>query len=284
MNLSDFPNSQVMLSGTRQYEIVSHGNRHYRLLVSVPQTEPPPDGYPVIYALDGNAVFGTFFEAVTMQSKREEKTGVSPAVIVGIGYQTDHLFSSERFFDYTTGSPVMSKPDGGKWPPHGGAEQFLSFIDTELKPLIEGNYSINKKKQTLFGHSLGGLFVLYALLSSPYSFHYYVAGSPSIHWHPDKMIRLAHDFPNRLVNQHISAHVVIGLGEQERYHKSNIGDCAVNMYGILKPYERLGLTSEYVEFAGEGHGSVMLPLINRTIRYSYDPYKKTMSGAKDLSS
>lgn len=63
-----------------------------------------------------------------------------------------------------------------------GAEQFLAFIEEELKPLIEREVPIDRTRQTLFGHSLGGWLVLYTLFTRSRAFQYYAAGSPSIWW------------------------------------------------------------------------------------------------------
>ncbi|MCG2963759.1 alpha/beta hydrolase, partial [Escherichia coli] len=51
-----------------------------------------------------------------------------------------------------------------------------------LKPQIEKTFSINVLHQTLFGHSLGGLFALYTLFIKATAFQYYIAISPSIWW------------------------------------------------------------------------------------------------------
>lgn len=48
-------------------------NRAYQIFISKPSTPPPPAGYPVIYLLDANSVFGTMAEAVRIQGRRPEK-------------------------------------------------------------------------------------------------------------------------------------------------------------------------------------------------------------------
>ncbi|MCX2717543.1 alpha/beta hydrolase-fold protein [Helicobacter sp. MIT 21-1697] len=45
-------------------------------------------------------------------------------------------------------------------------------------------------KELLFGHSFGGLFVLYTLLHKPRSFNHYVCASPSLWWGEGKFIAL----------------------------------------------------------------------------------------------
>lgn len=73
----------------------------------------------MIYLLDANSVFGTMVEAMRMQSRRPEKTGVVPAVIVGIGYETDAPFDPGRYYDFTLPVPpaeLPERPDGRTGP------------------------------------------------------------------------------------------------------------------------------------------------------------------------
>ena len=49
------------------------------------------------------------------------------------------------------------------------AENFISFLETELLPHIDKNYRTNGKK-TIRGRSLSGLFVMYAFISKPQLF------------------------------------------------------------------------------------------------------------------
>ena len=62
------------------------------------------------------------------------------------------------------------------------AKKFLSFINNNLKPLIESKFNIDNLNQSYCGFSFGGLFGLYTLFTSTESFQRYVIGSPSIWW------------------------------------------------------------------------------------------------------
>ena len=59
----------------------------------------------------------------------------------------------------------------------GGAEKFIDFLSEELFPLIEEKYP-TRDYRVLIGHSYGGLFVVYALVSRPELFRAYLACSP----------------------------------------------------------------------------------------------------------
>jgi predicted alpha/beta superfamily hydrolase len=163
-------------------DLQSADGREYRLLLAWPSESPPASGFPVIYVLDPYALFGTIVESVRMRSRRPDATGVAPAVVAGIGYPGDEREARvRRNYDYT---PLVD-PDAGDAsaaPSNatGGATDFLAFIETRLKPAVERIVPVDVSRQTLFGHSLGGRFVLQTLLSSPASFATYVAVSPSV--------------------------------------------------------------------------------------------------------
>lgn len=63
----------------------------------------------------------------------------------------------------------------------GGAEPFFRFISDELIPFLDSTYRTQPMK-VLYGHSLGGLFVTFALTCEPGLFAGYIASSPTVHW------------------------------------------------------------------------------------------------------
>lgn len=267
---------QVPISGAQQIIMTSReGNQEYQIFVFKPNEEPPPSGYPVIYVLDANSVFGTFVESVRLQSSRPEKTGVVPAIIVGIGYVTDELFSSSRHYDFTmpgTVPELNNRPDGTPWPRRGGAEYFLKFIEEDLKPKIQRYFRIDNKRETLFGHSLGGLFVLQILYTRPDLFNTFASGSPSIYFNKNFFLENEKGFQYKLRQQNINVDVFVGVGELEKDHRSNMTDNAREFSSHLSALKGCGVrTSEFVEFEGESHLSVLLPFINRVLRFALNP-------------
>ena len=51
----------------------------------------------------------------------------------------------------------------------GGADQFLRFIEKELKPWVDERYRMNGYS-ILMGHSLSGLFGMHAFVTQPDAF------------------------------------------------------------------------------------------------------------------
>jgi uncharacterized protein len=250
-------------------------NRSYQIMVAAPAEAPPPSGYPVIYLLDANSVFGTMVEAVRLQGGRPEKTGVVPAVVVGIGYQTDGPFSPDRYYDLTPmpATEYLHAPDGTALPAQGGAAAFLQFIEEELKPRIEREFKLDSSRQTIFGHSLGGLFVLHVLFTKPHAFQCYVAGSPSIHWNRQHLLLAEQQFVSRLEQEPLRIKVLLGVGELEKGHVSRNSDHARELSERLSAHSARGLEVVFKEFEGENHVSVLPVLISRALRFALRPEK-----------
>ncbi|WP_296259817.1 MULTISPECIES: alpha/beta hydrolase [unclassified Pseudomonas] len=140
------------------------GQRHYRLDIGIPRTSPPATGYPVMYLLDGNNVM-----AELQEDWLGELHAGTPPLLVMIGYDIDGTYDGEqRTRDYTGTT----------------CDAFLRLLDKTIKSDVQARYSVDLARQTLWGHSFGGLFVLYALLQAPEAFQTWVAASASLWYQP----------------------------------------------------------------------------------------------------
>ncbi|KRE20255.1 alpha/beta hydrolase [Bacillus safensis subsp. safensis] len=266
------------IPGTEQLDITAHP---YRLFIFKPNTTPPAAGFPVMYVLDGNSLFGTMVEAIRLQSRRPEKTGVVPAIIVGIGYQTEAPYHPLRHYDLTLTGPDASI--GGKRKDfsnhtYGGASAFFSFLEKIVKPYIEQRFPINQSRQTLFGHSLGGLFVLHTLFEHPEAYQTYIAGSPSIHWNKKLFLEKEHQFTSHIRQMSMNVRLLVGVGELEKHHPCQMNDHAHGLANRLLPLSAYGLHTAYHEFPEEGHTSVLPVLMNDAFRFALyhdDPFTTT---------
>jgi len=126
---------------------------------------------------------------------------VPPAFLVGVDYPFDDYdtYKALRTRDF-----VPPASPGGT----GGAAAFLRFLREELKPLIDAKYHTQADDATLVGHSLGGLFALYALFQEPAVFQRYIVGSPSIFWNGKAILTEAASFAR--THTDLSAHVFMG--------------------------------------------------------------------------
>ncbi len=172
-------------------KVVASGPGH-RLYLAVPKGRAPEAGWPVLYLLDGNAAFDFLTE--------EHLALVPGLMLVGVGYDTDRQFSRERrTLDFT--APDQAAPGAdqdGIRPDHvhegrmaGGAGLFLDRLTGPLRAAAEAGLPVDPARRTLWGHSFGGLFTLYAALSRPGAFSRYAAISPSIWWDEALIRRIA---------------------------------------------------------------------------------------------
>ena len=165
----------VVIAGSQIRNIHSDiVNQDYELHISLPSSYTKTNKlYPVVYLMDSQ----WDFPLVTALYGEQYYDGFVPEIIVvGVSWGGTHPnYDSLRARDYT---PTKEN----RLPQSGGADNFLSFMKTELFPFIESNYRADKKDRTLMGCSLGGLITLYSLFTQPDLFQRYVAASPAFGW------------------------------------------------------------------------------------------------------
>lgn len=198
------------------HDMVSAEGLPYRIIVAPPAGPAPATGYPVIYVMDGNAWTPMVSEVIRTNLDFGGRSKVEPAVVVGIGYPVETTFDMKRRpHDLTTPSS-LPRPVNGVVPKNsGGYEAMIRFVQERVKPDIEKRFPIDRSRQTLVGHSLGGLFTLRTLMNHPDWFQTYLALSPSIWWHDAALIKEALALSPNPAQQ--AARVYIGVGEFEEY-------------------------------------------------------------------
>lgn len=279
------PEFQTPSSVTRAY-LARESGAAYQVSIWVPYGQAPEGGWPVVYVLDANAMFGSFVEAIQRSGRRPDATGIGMAAVVGIAHGGERLFATEhRYRDYTfESSPLVESAQAG-----GGAA-FLSFIVDQLAPELSLEFSLNTERQSLFGHSLAGYFVLNALATRPAAFCHYAAISPSVWWQPAALAARIND-----LQQNDTAHirgVLVAVGEWEgqpapwlagsdglgtgglgigalatlmqRRGERQMIEQASAMADILSPVLCGRLT--YRCFPEEDHSSIVMIAIQRTLR------------------
>ena len=134
--------------------------------------ESSPDrSYPTIYILDGGALMpllGGYYRYLRLAEEIDE------AIIVAISYgASDFAGGNFRSTDFTAPSTER------EW--YGGAERFRNFLENELMPSIEDEYRSDATRRIVFGHSLGGQFVLFTAQTKPELFWGHIASNPALH-------------------------------------------------------------------------------------------------------
>ena len=141
------------------------------------------DAYPVLVLQDAEPHFALTTAAVDLLS---ESGRIPPMIVVGI-------IATDRTRDLTPSVPTTGF-GGAPWTGQaGGADKFFSFIADELLPTVDHNYR-TRPYRVLVGHSLGGLFAIYALMNHPDVFNGYIAISPSPWWDDQGLVKAAPPF------------------------------------------------------------------------------------------
>jgi predicted alpha/beta superfamily hydrolase len=167
----------------------------------------------VLYVSDANGMFASAVDIVRFMQLSAQ---LPPMLVVGIGYRMGAIDETVvvRTRDFT---PTYDATFNRVFPPAqtmmGGAPWFLAFIRDELQPWVQSRYSVDPEDSAFFGHSQGGLFATYVLLTEPRTFRRYGIGSPSLWWDNDMMF----EYEARYAEAHddLPAKVFFAVGEHE---------------------------------------------------------------------
>lgn len=120
--------------------------------------------FPVLYVLDG---LSNFHHSATTVDFLSRAGRVPQMIVVAIP-------NTARVRDLTP-THIEDRPASG------GGDAFLRFIEEELIPFVDDRYR-TQPYRVLFGHSLGGMYAIYALFTKPEAFSGYIAASPHLQY------------------------------------------------------------------------------------------------------
>lgn len=155
------------------------------LLISKPAGyDSGMDRYPVLYLLDAQTHFHYASGIADFLAQDDRMPNM---LLVGI-VSGD---VARRTHDLTP--PSTAETDNRFSPGNGGADAFLSFIADELIPFVAKTYR-TRPYRLLIGHSFGGLFGVYALITKPTLFNAYIVADPSLYWNNESVVARADSF------------------------------------------------------------------------------------------
>ncbi len=202
--------------------------------------------YPVIYLLDGDYIFHGVSGMLDFLANKAQL--IPDVILVGIADK-----GTDRYRQYMTPAGLTApfkKEDAGK------AEIFLKFLEKELKPYINSNYRA-ANNSILVGHSMGGLFVLNALLESPNAFEHFVSMSPSVWLNDHEIMSKAKDFIGK--SKHKATSLYLSLGDEERQ----------GVYGVLQLLDESqpkNIDWQFSHYPNENHNSVNLVALRADLK------------------
>lgn len=244
------------------------GQRHYRVQVAIPKRPAPATGFPVIYMLDGNAALAAM-DAADLAAV----DALSPTVLVAIGYEVEGSHdTTARAFDYTP--PVIENgverhdvEVRGRL--GGGAALFLDYIEQRIKPEVDARAPTDHSRQTLWGHSYGGLFTLYALLTRPELYQRYVAGDPSLWWHDGLLVTTTlKGFDSALAQD---KKVLIMEGGRRSSHRTDDTRTQWSSHDFATKLQDQGVDVHYQQFSDLNHGQMLAASLKPALRLAATP-------------
>lgn len=235
----------------------------YTLYVSLPPGYFRSDArFPVVYLLDADYSFAIARNVVEHLSHRG---GLPEAILVGIAYGDPLGYRLHRTRDYTP----SHVPTGGYGPAiqrvSGGGERFRRFLSEELVPWVDRTYRTIPGDRGLVGHSYGGLFGTYVLLTSPELFSRYVLVSPSL-WYDDRsMLERERGFAKR--HPALPARVALAAGAREnRVMAADMRTLAAQ----LERHAYEGLAVDAHVFPDDHHDSIFPAALSRGLRFVFE--------------
>ena len=153
----------------------------------------------VLYMLDGNAAIDDVDKDTLRLLAKSETPNTAPALVF-IGYQTPYRFDvTARAYDYTP--PLYARPakafqEKGRERLNGGAAHFYELIEKQIKPWVYDQLGDIPEQEAIWGHSYGGLFVLYNLFKHPEAYQQYFSADPSLWWQNGEMINYWQAYQN----------------------------------------------------------------------------------------
>ncbi|GLR72200.1 alpha/beta hydrolase [Agaribacter marinus] len=214
--------------------------------------------YPVLYLNDGPH---TFKVAAGVTHFRE----MDRVIVVGVSFAHGENGQYSRVRDLT---PVVDDT----WTKYktGGAPSYLEFFEDEVISYIEDNYRANSDQRILSGHSLGGSFGTWVLLTKPDLFSNYILTSPSL-WYKNNWI---FDVEKKFFSKSklLDANVYFATGALETLKhgmRHNMVNGQVKFVKQLRSRDYQGLTLEEDVVNGTDHYSTYPVGLSKGLMFIY---------------
>ena len=216
-----------------------------------------PDGYeesnlnyPTLYVLDGTENYLISTAIVNFLSRIQR---IPPMIVVGIPNVDRDRDLSPLFIEGTSN--------------RGEGDNFLNFLKEELIPYLDNTYRTNNYR-ILFGHSLGGAFANYTLITKPELFNAYITASPYLMYNDEFILKEAESKLDNLLKSRNQLY--IALGNEPAYHES------LNKYTALLKDRAKTLRWNYQIFNEDDHNSIPVITLLEGLKYIYADFQLKM--------
>lgn len=223
--------------------------------VYIPKGVNTGDSLYVIYLLDSEHHFHTVTGIVQSLVDYEQ---IPKTMVVGI--QTTNR--PRDYLPKINGDPQtkFQKFVKSKWP-DSGQDKFLTFLNDELFPYIDKNYTTYPHR-TIIGHSNGGTLALSALFERPELFNNYLAISANGWWSYDEIIQNSKKLIE--INRTKQKLFLSVAGEGSQFYTGTL-ELLTNM----ERNKPVNLDWKFEHYPERTHMSGILPAITSGLEYLY---------------
>lgn len=244
--------------------------RDYPIWVALPAdyAAHPKQRYPVLYVTD--ALYSFPLVRSLRNLVGQHGVNLEDFILVGLPPQQGLTSKQSRSRDYTPSTPVRRTPDDFDAEEYGGAAHYRDFLATAVLPMIDARYHTDPARRAFAGHSYGGLFGAYVLVTRPELFHTYILSSPSL-WYDNHVIdRFERDYAGD--HHALHAQVLLSVGSYETFgpgpryfHQNNMLLHNRNFAERLRSRHYEGLKVETSVIDGEDHFTVYPTVLTRAL-------------------
>ncbi|MFD0727522.1 alpha/beta hydrolase [Lysobacter brunescens] len=262
----------LSLPNTRVHAVPNTATgRRYEVWVDLPPSYFENDRpYPVVFTTDAD--YGVPLIRSLRRRIGAKGRNLEDFVLVGLSYGIGEQSMPSKRRDYTPTNPfarpgTQSSNAYSRDDTYGEAAAYRDYIERDVFPLIAMQYRVDMRRKVYVGHSLGGLFGSYVLLTKPSMFSHYILGSPSLWFDRRVMFDVEAAYARR--HQDLPADVFLSIGAYET-RGSGPRHMGTDMVGDMTRFEQVlqsrrypGLRIRSEILPGEDH----LTVLPRTITH-----------------
>lgn len=265
---------QVISIGEKQKIFSTILNEERELWIHLPKSYFNSDikkaNYPVIYLLDAEINFSYLATMIDFLAK-EPFAEIPECILLGIT-------NTNRTKNFTPTKSWKINPNNPKeilFENSGGAAEFLSFIQIELKPFVNKNYRSNGF-EIFAGHSFGGLAVLYSFQQNPGLFNAYIANDPSLWWDSSVLVR---NFPKAGIVTKNPAFLFLSKSSDKSHNEEwskEMKEALLKYQSLIKQENNKNIFYRNGYYAEDDHGTVAFPATYHALKFIFNGFKTDM--------
>lgn len=245
--------------------------RAYQVWVDLPASyATSARKYPVVFVVDADYSFPLVHSIRNRLGAKGQN--IEDFILVGLSYAVGENPVESRSRDYTPTNALAHPHRADQYGAshYGEAAAYRDYVSEQVLPWISRTYRADMSRTIFVGHSYGGLFGAFVLLTKPAMFQTYILSSPSLQYDNNVMGQYERDYAAS--HRDLSARVLIYSGSYETIKKGPRYNTHVDMVKNAKDFaDRLKkrdyshLSVENRVIPDEDHLSVYPMMISRAL-------------------